>query len=445
MSHKNKKIIILGAGLSGLYSGFLLQELGYQVTLLEARDRVGGRTYTTHDIDLGGAWISSLHTRVMKLCQKFDLSYFRQYEEGAFIRYFNKQREELNEKHNIVQSGDDTNPLTPIINRFYQMTESNDFFEEQKQLDKISFHDWCCENISNEMTQGSFNYSFHLLTCVDSKSASFLFWLYFLKSCGGFRALVGVKEGAQEFRIEGGAQTLSNKLAEKLNVIYQAEVIRVEKQNGGYQIHTRDQKIYFADKVICAIPAQLIPNITWSPLFESQRTAFYQSLKMGSVTKVVIEYKTAFWRLDGYNAQIISDMPPVYLAYDACNKKHNAIVVFIVNDSGYSDQKITEQLAFLLNNDLAKSPIMIHRKNWTEDPFSGGCYFCVPPLNSLAENCHYFTRTFDDIYFAGTETANEWMGYMEGALESAERVISQIETQFLFKGVTNFKRNLKNY
>ena len=148
---------------------------------------------------------------------------------------------------------------------------------------------------------------------------------------------------------------------------------------------------------------------------------------MGSVTKVVVQYPTAFWRQDGYNAQIIWDTPPVYLAYDACTKDYHAIVIFIVNDSGYTDQEILEQLAFLLDNKLAKTPLAIHRKNWTEDPFSGGCYFCVPPISSLASNHSYFATPVNNIYFAGTETANHWMGYMEGALESAERVVLQIK------------------
>lgn len=79
-----------------------------------------------------------------------------------------------------------------------------------------------------------------------------------------------------------------------------------------------------------------------------------------------------------------------------------------------------------VTDDLAKKPKKVHLKNWSEDPYSGGCYFCVPPIGSLAKNLHYFTKPFGNIYFAGTEAASHWMGYMEGALESAERVVQQI-------------------
>ena len=55
-----KKIIIIGAGLSGLYTGYLLKKMGYEVTILEARNRVGGRTLTENSVDLGGAWSDQL-------------------------------------------------------------------------------------------------------------------------------------------------------------------------------------------------------------------------------------------------------------------------------------------------------------------------------------------------------------------------------------------------
>ena len=75
---------------------------------------------------------------------------------------------------------------------------------------------------------------------------------------------------------------------------------------------------------------------------------------------------------------------------------------------------------------MAKYPKKIYRKNWALDKFSGGCYFSIPEINSLSKNYQLLTKNKEDIYFVGTETASHWMGYMEGALESAERVVSQI-------------------
>ena len=252
------------------------------------------------------------------------------------------------------------------------------------------------------------------------------FWLYFLKNCGGYKTLASVKEGAQEFRIQEGAQILSQKLAENLNIIYSAEVVKIANQNSIYDVHTKDNSIYAASMVVSAIPTQLIPKIEFFPQLESARIDFYKSMKMGSVTKIVIEYEKSFWRDDGYSGQICSDTPPIALCYDACDQKHNALVIFMVDDADYSDIQITTHLAFLLHNEAARFPKKIHRKNWSQDEFSGGCYFCVPAIDSLAANYAYLTKPHHDVYFTGTETAGHWMGYMEGALESAERVVQQI-------------------
>jgi monoamine oxidase len=61
----------------------------------------------------------------------------------------------------------------------------------------------------------------------------------------------------------------------------------------------------------------------------------------------------------------------------------------------------------------------------------GGCYFCMPPVDSFYDNKRYLTTPVNGIYFAGTETAAVWMGYMEGALESAERTVAQLNELYI--------------
>ena len=172
MSNKKEKIIVIGAGLAGLYSAYLLQNLGHDVTILEARDRVGGRVYTEDDVDLGGQWISSLQPRIMNLCKQFNLSIYRQFDTGTVIRFFNQKREELAIKPNIKNAHNTTNIFRPYINQFYQLTHNHHFLDDAVKFDKVSFYTWCKENIHDDVVAKTFNYSFKLLTCVDSKCAS---------------------------------------------------------------------------------------------------------------------------------------------------------------------------------------------------------------------------------------------------------------------------------
>lgn len=79
-----QKIIIIGAGLSGLYAAYLLQNK-YDITLLEARDRLGGRILTQEGHDLGPSWVWPHHSRMLALLRSLDLELFSQYTQGSAL------------------------------------------------------------------------------------------------------------------------------------------------------------------------------------------------------------------------------------------------------------------------------------------------------------------------------------------------------------------------
>jgi monoamine oxidase len=76
-----QKVVIIGAGISGLYLAYLLEDK-FDVTILEARDRVGGRIYNIGGHDMGPSWVWSHHKQMLSLIKKFDLNLFAQYTKG---------------------------------------------------------------------------------------------------------------------------------------------------------------------------------------------------------------------------------------------------------------------------------------------------------------------------------------------------------------------------
>ena len=78
---KKKKLVIIGAGLSGLYSAVLLQDR-YDVTIIEARDRTGGRIMGIGGHDMGPSWVWPHQKNILKLIETLDLELFSQYTEG---------------------------------------------------------------------------------------------------------------------------------------------------------------------------------------------------------------------------------------------------------------------------------------------------------------------------------------------------------------------------
>lgn len=427
---KPEKIIVIGAGLAGLYSAYLLQKQGYQVTILEARDRAGGRTYTENGVDLGGQWISGKQPRIMRLCKELNISYKPQHEEGLHISCFDQKRTTYSGLLADAGLNEETRRqikmLEEYAEHFAALSQSSDFMTDPNQFDQINFLKWCQENIVDIPVRNIILYAFYTNTCISPECTSFFFWLYFLKLCGGYNTVTTISGGAQEYCIETGAQTVSNLLAESLHLIYNSEIKAIEKVDQTYSITTQEHKKFHADKIISTIPLQLVPTVEFSPALERERVEFYCSLKMGSITKVVIKYETPFWRDAGYSGAIISDIGPVILCYDACNQNKNALVIFVIGEKNYTDSEILNHLASLLESNQALMPKKLFKKSWTEDPYSAGCYFSIPSVDHLVRNYKYLIEPCGNIYFAGTETAREWMGYMEGALESAERVVQKI-------------------
>lgn len=402
-------IIIIGAGLSGLYSAVLLKEKGYRVKIIEARDRVGGRTYTQNKIDLGGQWISSQQKRIMKLVEKLDVSYFPQYDDGKHIMNFGKVE---------IYDGN----ISTVHKDFIQYLN---ILSQNPQKIKETAKEYMNKYCKDEKTRRMIEWLFKVCICVEADKLPFLFWLYFLRSCGGYEKIADIREGAQEFRIKGGSMTLSEKLSIGLDIRFNEEVKEIRQI--GEKCIVNDT--YVCDKVIVSIPLQLQKNITYSPPLPILKQELLKTCQMGSVIKIVILYEQPFWREKGYSGEIISDCPPISLSYDCSTDEYYGLVTFVCGKDipSYNKNDILKAFEKYFGDDRALHPIAYYDKNWNEDVYSGGCYFTT--FNTLLKE--ELQTPFKNVHWIGTETANEWMGYMEGALESAERVVKQISRSLL--------------
>ncbi len=112
-----EKIVIIGAGISGLYLAFLLQEK-YDITILEARDRIGGRIYSIDGHDMGPSWVWQHHKNILELIEKFDLQLFLQYENGYALYDTQNTVEKFMPQQNIPSARMD-GTLTKLIDTLY--------------------------------------------------------------------------------------------------------------------------------------------------------------------------------------------------------------------------------------------------------------------------------------------------------------------------------------
>lgn len=350
-----QKITILGAGLSGLLIGYRLKRLGFEIQILEARNRLGGRISTIISdnetpVEMGATWFGEQHTNLLALLKEFGLSYFEQYMKGT--AYF--------------------------------------------------------EAFSMAPPQS-----------------------------------IDIPEDNPSYRIVGGSSALIKALVDnfhgnKINLSQQVKGLIFSED--GIKIETQD-KTFETDIVISTLPPALLVNsIAFTPPISSEiiNIAAKTHTWMQDAIKVALIYDSPFWKNENKSGTLFSNVGPITEFYDHSDyegKKH-ALCGFV--NGSYTQfslaerkEKILDQLERLLGKE-ALEYVSYEEMIWSEEVFTKDKkqeeIFVYPHQNngnSIFQK-EYFDKRF---YFAGSETSSHFPGYMEGAVFSANKIVSKIVSQ----------------
>lgn len=167
---------------------------------------------------------------------------------------------------------------------------------------------------------------------------------------------------------------------------------------------------------------------------------------MGLLIKFVVVYESPHWRQAGYSGELVSagqgEESPVCITFDDSDEKRNALVGFIGGKMAYywaekGEKEMKNAIIDHLVNcfgSWAYEHTDIVVKDWSREPFIDGSPVTVQHVGSMVSFKELRTPC-DNIHFGGTETAIEWIGYMEGAIESGTRgaleVLRNIKPQSL--------------
>jgi monoamine oxidase len=154
------------------------------------------------------------------------------------------------------------------------------------------------------------------------------------------------------------------------------------------------------------------------------------------VIKCIASYDRPFWRDAGYSGEALSTTGAIRATFDDCNATgdHAALVGFIVGEAAKNLRDVPEdQRKQLVLGELARmhgpaaaTPIAYADKDWQLEDHTGGCYVgLLAPGVLSAASCSLRT-SFGRVLFAGTETAVHHVGYLEGAIESGQRVAIEV-------------------
>ncbi|KAF4548380.1 Flavin containing amine oxidoreductase-like protein 3 [Elsinoe fawcettii] len=450
--------VIIGAGLSGLQAAVDLQEAGRSFIILEARDRIGGKTWSVPRKDgkglqeSGAAWINDTNqSHVWQWVQRFGLSTVVQNVTGDVAC-----EDEEGNCHFFPFGGlpkfdqADVDNINHLRNTVEVTCLDPDTFKQplRSEIDNLSFEQWC-----RNVGAGRRAIQTATLWCRGTlgHDPSEVSALAFLEIARGGLGIINLrydgKHGAQHLRIMEGTQSIAVNMAKLLpanSIRLNSAVEAVTKTSArSYKVDTYDGQNFLARKVIVSVPGPAYKNVTFDPPLPSAKETYTTNVRHGCYLKYICLFKSPFWRRQGSCGLAQSFKGPINHCRDTSidSQENFALTCFITSapgrrwlslDDAQRRNAVLDQVASLFH--VSQETIQAEfldsvTAQWMNDRWAGwGCPFAAPPPGTigLAEDGALAREKVDGLYFVGTELTDQWRGYMEGALRSGKRGASQV-------------------
>jgi monoamine oxidase len=440
------QVVIVGAGLAGLTAARALTKAGVGVLVLEARDRVGGRTYSRPAsdgtiVDLGGQWIGPTQDRLAALADELGVTSFPTYNQGKNIEFYRGERFVY---EGALPMGD---PLA-MMEAVEVMLDLSLMAAEvpletpwsapnATEWDGQTVDTWLRGRIESEHARQLLTLAVESVFSVEPRDLSLLHFLFYIRSGGNINQLLSVADGAQERRFHMGSQAIAERMAAQLGerVILNAPVHTLQQDEQCVRA-VNDALLVEAKRAVVAIPPTLAGRLRYRPALPGYRDQLTQRIPMGTVIKVQCFYERPFWREEGYTGQVTSDEGAVRITFDnsPAQGTPGVLMGFIEGDEGRAwgrrtrEERQAEVVACFTRyfGEQAAHPYAFEELNWADEEYSRGCYAGVMAPGAWLAYGEALRQPIGRLHWAGTETATLWNGYMDGAVQSGERVAQEI-------------------
>jgi monoamine oxidase len=402
--------IVVGAGLSGLVCARRLVGAGAKIAVLEARDRVGGRLHSGRVggalVDLGGQWMTPGQPHLAALARDLHIDVERHDRSGRALI-------------------DDEGGLRAAYAQWWAMRRIERLMKQpadkqpadKRPSDQQSLADWL-STVKNPIARERIGLHADLVFASDPSALSLQFYLQTMNATSGFRP-----QDSDEYRFAGGAQRLALSLGEQLGdrIHINEPVATIAQSETAITVNS-----YVAKRAVLAIPPPLVRTIDVELSVAQQR--YVDSAFGGPVVKCFAAYDRPYWRERGLSGESffargtvratveIAGLVPVLLAFVVGNEAAR----WRSRDPQERRADVLATFAQLYD----RAPMDYAECDWSNEPWSAGCVPGLPP-GALSAGARW-REPHGRLHVAGTESAQRWPGYMEGAIEAGERAASEV-------------------